>query len=1138
MIQYQQTNDIAPKDGVTFKAVAKYALLPGFIPLLKRLAERFGHFMHMFTMIFGAVGLIDKNHPCLRPENIGRYRFIDIIGLASHNVIFDRKHIPQTIMYFAVLSAIVLTISVMLTMALGLFIQIPAAQAQFFSNPVETPVIGDWAYNMLHDIFGKTGLSGIWNELDNDKIGSIADKAGTGSGAGINIWAIMLREMLKTYSMALLVIAVFMVIYLMVVTLIDSAVTGVPFGKKFNNVWAPIRLVMAIGLLVPISQGYNSAQLITFQVAHWGSALGTNVWISGLSKLDDRKLLTAVSPDPGYRFIRGLFLMELCYHGWNAYATSGGIISGAVQQGAQFVGLTNLGSMREYVSVPDDFTLTRVQFGTDETKSFCGEMTFATPQTDRSYIDTVRRDIGVGVNRIYYSYDKMLKEYRDAPDHGSMTDIDRYHAAFAKSYAGMIFELREKMKPYLDEIIKEVLLDESCKVADLAEKWKQAGKNPMSEWIDVYRKWLGYDESTERFFRVKNDSYDWVTLETNANKELKELIKNAQTGGWASAGSFFLIISQTISKISSAVQSTPKVISMPMVLTTKDIVPSDPRSEPTWWSRNITSQFSVNEAEASEKTNRALESANSWIKNAPQDYPDFAAKIKYTTIYNQAMIDNQSMTNKQNNADLDSFSGSVPAIYDGWWTIKSGELNPISALMFKGRSFMNMGTTFYGGAIMLSYFSPALGTILFSFGSMAFLAGITLLVVLPAMPFIYFFFAVVEWGMSVLEAVIGMPLWALSFINIEGDGFGAAKKGVLMLFEIMLRPAIIIFSLLGSAIIFSAGIILLNVSFAAFDDTYQRSSAWAGGISGLVTSISSYFLYLFIAYSLGMSSFKLMVSLPGNFMRWFESVKGFGDMIDAGTKGANPYLLASQFNQLTGGFQKELKIGDANKLIGQNQGPNVGRKPNRYIDGKPWRDPGDGNGDASTTSTTPTATQQASNLTGAQTGPSSQGVRLGRQYPAPSNMGGNIPGNAGQGARVGQQRPAPGGPNPPPTGGNNANIPPIAAPGGGVSPSPSGSTNVQPSAQGGRVGNTYAAPEGYSRSKWSAGDSANIQGGSIKAGDNPGADDRLRADFDEYAERMKYDKGNDEHFGEFKKRVDGLNDQQRGDYLKSGKWED
>ena len=136
-------------------------------------------------------------------------------------------------------------------------------------------------------------------------------------------------------------------------------------------------------------------------------------------------------------------------------------------------------------------------------------------------------------------------------------------------------------------------------------------------------------------------------------------------------------------------------------------------------------------------------------------------------------------------------------------------------------SIRNIGGGAALGAVsMLSI--PYLGTaagaassLLLTVASITISMGFLLFYVIPFMPFLYFFFAVGGWIKTIFEAMVGAPLWALAHLRIDGDGLpgDAAMKGIYMIFEIFLRPILIIFGLLAAFIIFSAMVKVLNEIF-------------------------------------------------------------------------------------------------------------------------------------------------------------------------------------------------------------------------------------------------------------------------------------------------------------------------------------
>jgi conjugal transfer/type IV secretion protein DotA/TraY len=930
--QQQQQYDIQQhNNGVGFKSVAKYALLPGIIPLIKRLAGRFGEFMHMFTMIFGAVGLIDKNHPCLRPENAGRYRFIDILGLASHNVIFDRKHIPQIVMYFAVLLAIVLCISFVVVFMLNFGLSSSQAYAQFFSEPNSSVSTydrsTDWAFMFLQETFGKTGIGNyIWTLNDED----------IGQGSGSRFQA-MFRAMLAHYSMALLIIAVFLVIYLMVVTLIESAVTGAPFGKRFNSVWAPIRLVIAIGLMVPVAAGYNSAQLIVFKMSDWGSNLATNVWIVGLSKMKEQKYLQPPVPDKGYRFIRALWTAEVCRYAWNKYTAEKGFTSWLLS-GADYVVLAQrtggVGAIYKFITekggavTADQIIRDKdlignnlyisVEYGTRASPDFCGSFRIPIKQGDIFVNDLDGNKVPVN------DFGKAISQKYEEIFNSLSKDIPAVAEAFVDK-AGPGGSCDYMLVPETDCKHKEWIIDtywsnlgfdkslykESCKtIGSPYEAKDKSEKNALFYKTNIAGTEAG-DGTTP--------GYDWKTVINDTNKGLFAMIKSGTHGGWASAGAFYMTIAYVNGAMHGAVTNIPTVVTLPRVLVDASSVPQSPS-----WSDKIMNAFnpfstnpvsgffeSDQKKEAARKTAKIVSDADDWFKNAPK------TNNKYLRSWLGEEFEASLYLSKRNQADSDWGSDYRlrPLIHDAWFSIADGDVNPLGRLVSLGGRLMAIAAVMYAigiaGSISLLAGSSALGSIFTMLGTFVGMAGIALALYLPMLPFIYFTFAVIEWVMGIVEAVIGMPLWALSMITIDGDGIGKTAQGNFMkLIGILLQPTILVISLIVSLILFSSAMGFFNKAFSLFTNSYMNTAGGGGDItsmaflsgvgSSLVGFLSFTFLYAFAAYSIGQSCFKLIPKIGNTFMSWIGGPAPFSGDMDAGLAGYNKYLAMSQMKEFVG----------------------------------------------------------------------------------------------------------------------------------------------------------------------------------------------------------------------------------------------
>ena len=917
------------------KAVAKYVLLPGLFPRLLRLAGHFSKFLFIFIQLFGAVGLIDRNHPCLRAENIGRYRFTDIIGLAASNVVFDKKHIPQIVMFFAVVLSIVLTLCIGMAALSSALMYAGEAKAQFFGAPKDLGYAKDhdWAFRFLFRIFGDTSAFG-------------GPQAGESVG---NPWfTAILTGMLKHYSMAMLVVAAFMILYIMVMTLTEAAQTGKPFGSRFDSIWAPIRLALAIGLLIPISgPGYNGAQLLVFQSAVWGSNLATNVWYAGVNTLkcepDTAKPLkpgqvpdpatkakkcpnlfaTAMS-DPGYRFLRDIFLVNLCIKAFEDTRERNNNIGIVYARG---------------VVNNDQITYS---FGPDGTPDLCGKVTMlAIPGKD----DDAKP---AGIKGPSWAF-KTITAYRDiaitflpitAADHAHVEYWSPYKKAAAVAGTVLIgpgvidgtvnvqAKVHQPMSDVVDGVSRHMMKKDNPKdtfsevVANstkMAPDSAQAGSAEIMNWITAYRAKLGSnplpnDAGFDPFF--SSDDYVKV-LDAYSAWLFQSLTKDAQYG-WTTAGVFYMRISSAMSAISKVVNNPPRVTQLPTNFSKPFATADNPsansdvvRDKCSGFLMGVKRFFShdalCDKYDFSLIVNDFLRGGQNWFEGA------VIADVKnHQKLGGDSFERTLDIAEPEPSANLNAgfvFRPILDYVQD-LARMPKGDLHPLGAVISWGNALMNMAGIAY--LVGLAGMGTGLTTLAFTIGHTLILPGFILAFYVPMIPFLHFTFAVVEWMISILEAVIGMPLFALSMITLEGDGLSKGMDGVKRLFEIVLRPTVIIMSLMASVIIFTACVSFFNDAMSLYAQSYASGSQqnfFQAGLAGF----GMIFIYMFGIYSIATSCFKLIDDIPDKFGRWMGLEGGFGSQIKTGVmSGLSQALVAGAafgaFSKI-GGAGKEVRSG-------------------------------------------------------------------------------------------------------------------------------------------------------------------------------------------------------------------------------------
>lgn len=283
--------------------VVRYVALPGIIPRCKEFSQTgFGWLAQLMALIYATVRLLPKNHPYLNPANAGKFGVRHVIAEAARGLSFKKENIDQLIVFFALLTGFVVLV-LQFVMILLMFLIKPLF-AGMFSTPAPT---NDIAFLLLDHVLG------IPNFFCN-ALGTCTSLQPT---LPMPIHQ-ALHSLFQFYSLAILLVAVLVFLYYVMLMVGETAQTGTPFGRRFSHIWAPLRLVVALGLLVPINYGLNSGQYIMLAAARAGSGFATNGWIlfnssiSSAWSTNDESMIARTTPPDVTPLVAFAMLVSAC----------------------------------------------------------------------------------------------------------------------------------------------------------------------------------------------------------------------------------------------------------------------------------------------------------------------------------------------------------------------------------------------------------------------------------------------------------------------------------------------------------------------------------------------------------------------------------------------------------------------------------------------------------------------------------------------------------------------------------------------------------------------------------------------------------------------------------------------------------
>ena len=853
--------------GLSFKTkdVFNYAFFPRVVPRVKGLLfTGFGYMAFLMAHLYAMVKLLPSNHPYLDSKNIGRFNVLNVVSEASRRLKFSRKHVDQIFVYFALLTAIVIVLLQILFLAYALLIVpfiSPAMAFSWFDTP--NPV-NDLAFSILNDIFGIPDMF----------CSSFTAVCPANNPAVPSPFHNALHELFRFYSTALLLIGILIFLYFVFVVLLETVVTGIPFGQRMQHVWVPVRLVGAVGLLIPVNYGLNSGQYIALYAAKYGSNFATVGWTDFLDGIGDHAAFTGAGPLAGnpigerYSLIaipqvpdftpvfEAMSYVHTCAYAYMAMTGEppGGGLPYQVDQdytapgtgfmirpylvkhesawttGAAAFPVAVNPAIRQLITGPGAPTYTQAvgfYYGGDIVIRF-GEYALdaGNPvyKDDEGYVAPLCGDIripvvdlaNVGTGAANGGSDFMLNFYYNTVLTMWFNDNE------LKQYARSMVASSSKHRVEVQNVCGSPALSGCGTIGFQTCGGNCETKPPLMQFIS--RK-MGANPpavGTYQNMMITAVRDAWGLYVQSGTDQLMEA--NMLDRGWAGAGIWYNRLAELNGTLADGVRSIPTMSRYPLVMEQvkserlKMDVSSFSREEmfePTIKasSGNDASKLKIDRGEVE------LDAIGVPLNNAWKWWADDTAAADYEEETYKSNLWVKAINMLLGTSGLANIRGANQHVHPLAQLIAVGKGLVDSAVF---NILVSSGSAFLGGALGASgdLELKVLGGLAEVFSSLmevtAFVgltAGFILFYVLPFLPFVYFFFAVGSWMKAIFEAMVAVPLWALAHLRIDGDGLpgDAAANGYFLILEIFIRPILTVAGLIAALTIFATQVRVLNL---------------------------------------------------------------------------------------------------------------------------------------------------------------------------------------------------------------------------------------------------------------------------------------------------------------------------------------
>lgn len=827
----------------TKRSVAAFLWMPQLNLSFQAFTFPIALLVQTFAQILCSTGLLAADHPARSFSGAKQYGIMQLLEEARqslpplHTLWGNGTRMLATRQYAIFASTIGVLITGGFTI-LTMFSQMFFGVSQAFAQPPYNPSL-----NFVTN--GNLGLGYINAIFDPN---------------GANVISAGLGQLFRMYSSAMLIFAGIIVLWIIIAAVAETARTGIPFGKQFNHVWAPIRLIVALGLLVPLGSGLNSGQHLVIYLTKWGAQQADQMWVEFATRSDSGSTTSsavnsALSAIPvardNYRSASDkMFDILLCQALWNQYVAANPIAGKAINPDAKSIKSSDSANLpasaQNLAIVTADGTVKKP----DKAPPFQGDVV---SWADGSAAGSM--DCGsVGLPAMPVNPDS-----KKDPATKTQENI-------LAAQAMQVFNFANGNAQSL-----------ANQVAAAALSAASANKPIENTDIDPLVFWDKYSGLGDEFAALRTQSIGQALKGYNRimGKSFKD---DAVKFGWISAPGWINKIAEQNGRVMEVASTLPTV-------TAPNVNSSGQNAShhiyPAW---DLAMKFMA-DARATRPSEKPLQTDP--VENAAKIAQESFSQILQPnpnplgtigSYGRKLMTEGLKMTFLSSVRDPENKSGDTSLsraqdLIDKKYGIKrdangnitdKGTLANLLAKVSDGGtltpenspSFMNeqIGNALNKqlGNLDASLMRPA-GTMMISFG---FMAGY----ILPLLPFFRFMLGVLGWILLLFEALLAVPLLAISLLKTDGEGFMTQnfQTGVVMILALIIRPILMIFGLLLGLLAFNGILNITNVSFMTA----------ANPDNSLLSAVVYMVVYGILAYTLANSAFKAIDILPNQVMSW------------------------------------------------------------------------------------------------------------------------------------------------------------------------------------------------------------------------------------------------------------------------------
>jgi len=703
----------------------------------------------------------------------------------------------------------------------------------------------------------------------------------------------LLGTMFKTFNSTVLAVAALIVVYMTVVGVMMTAHEG-EFMKKWNSLWTPIRAVIGIAALIPTSSGFSGLQIIMMWVIVQGIGAADTLWNTVLSfvsttgspfaqisvtnagvttSLED--LFKGLTCDESARashpppYVTTPQTGQYYCNGSNSWCgTSNNIDASATSVNTFSMGPNSSCGTMQYCN--QDAACNGSTADTESSSLGC-QTCKAQVAALQSIITTLRGTADILINADYNYQNYYTNGYSAPGKPNSSAPQPDWLQAYCTS---------QSIAP--DQCRGPVVDPTTMKLSPGGLPDPSAGSGTASNevvsnvyWPYAVKPAIGNDNfintSVSYYMNAINTALGtYLESQAQNTSPLSGQFSNAQNTGWLYAGAYYYTVAQ-VNK--NNIQNTLPPLTLNV---------TDPQTG-TANNPNTLQSYRNNFAAATQLISNANGSTSSPSSQTTAVMSDGANAIG-TMMLNST-----------------GGSGTNPLVQlaaAGYGLLLAAQVVFVVFMavsldlgLVSGVNGFVVGTGFFDPlAVATPVVQMIVVPILAALLGVMVTMGATLGVYVPLIPYIIFTLGAIGWFTSTIETMIAGPLVAVGILAPGGhhEILGKAEPAVMLLFNVFLRPSLMIFGLIAAMLLASVVVTMINAMFfnvmlqvvgtgtSSLDVNNPTASIGTSAASAanpleLIFFLIAYVLLIVAALN---KCFAAIHIIPERVMRWMQGGQG------------------------------------------------------------------------------------------------------------------------------------------------------------------------------------------------------------------------------------------------------------------------